>query len=208
MPLKNYLTALARFVGNLGRPSRRANRRLLRERGETVESFVIRDARADEIQALAALHVATWNQTYPRVTSPPAVALREHQWREQFRVTDGRWFCLVVENSKGKLVGFAKGIRPQAGEGSEHEGELNKIYLLRDYQRLGLGRRLIGQVARRFLDMGVTSMVLFGVPQNPSCAFHDKLAGTRLHDEKGVFQGGYRWPDLHRLAAICRVGNE
>jgi hypothetical protein len=53
--------------------------------------------------------------------------------------------------------------------------------------------------------MGVTSMVLFGVPENPSCAFHDTLEGTRLYDEKGVFQGGYRWRDLHRLAEICTV---
>jgi L-amino acid N-acyltransferase YncA len=207
--MKNLLTALVRFIRNLGRPSAAANRRRLRARLGAVsgdprtalfESIVIRDARADEIPALAALHVRTWNQTYGRVKSPPTVALREQQWREQFQSPDHHWFCLVVENRDGELIGYAKGTWPKAGDEPANEGNLSKIYLLRDYQRLGLGRRLLGLVARRFLSHGVTSMVLFGVPQNPSCAFHDALGGTRLYDDRGVFQGGYRWPDLRRLA--------
>lgn len=201
--MKKLLTALVRFIGNLRRPSAAANRRRLRERGETLESIVIRDARVDEIPALAALHVRTWNQTYGRVKSPPTVALREHQWREQFQSADHHWFCLVVENRDAELIGYAKGTWPKEGDEPAHEGNLSKIYLLRDYQRLGLGRWLLGHVARRFLSHGVTSMVLFGVPQNPSCAFHDALGSTRLYDERGVFQGGYRWPDLRRLAERC-----
>ena len=72
--------------------------------------------------------------------------------------------------------------------------------MLNDYQRLGLGTKLIGHVARRFLTMGVNDMVLFGVPQNPSCAFHEAMGGERLYSEKGTFDGGYRWRDLKKLA--------
>jgi len=43
----------------------------------------------------------------------------------------------------------------------------------REYQRQGLGRRLVGHVARRFLGQGIGSMVLFGEARNPSCAFWD-----------------------------------
>jgi len=65
-------------------------------------------------------------------------------------VTDGSWFCFVVENRKGELVGFAKGKTYNHSDLPDFSGELNKIYLLREYQRLGLGRRLVGCVARRF----------------------------------------------------------
>ncbi len=63
------------------------------------------------------------------------------------------------------LVGFAKGTR---SDHPEYGGELNKIYLLREYQGMGLGRRLIGHVAGRFLSQGITSMWLIGDARNPS----------------------------------------
>src|SRR5262249_25941033 len=94
---------------------------------------------------------------------------------------------------------------PSSTDSSDVSGVLSKIYLLREYQRLGLGRRLVGHVARRFLSQGVHTMVLFGIPQNPSCAFHEVLGGERLFTENGEFHGGYRWPDLQRLASICPV---
>ena len=82
-------------------------------------------------------------------------------------------------------------------------GELNKIYLLRQYHRLGLGRRLIGHVARRFLSRGMTSMLLFGDAKNPSNQFYEHLAGEKLIAPNGEFHGGYGWRDLQRLAEIC-----
>ena len=133
----------------------------------------------------------------------PTYQLRERQWREQFEKADGSWFCFVVESHDGQLVGFAKGRKRGPEESAEYSGELNKIYLLREYQRLGIGRRLVGHVVRRFLSEGVGSMVLFGIPQNPACAFHEALGGERLYAANGEFHGAYGWRDLRNVAAIC-----
>jgi L-amino acid N-acyltransferase YncA len=204
--LKNFVSALFRFANGWRRPTKAANERALCSRGETLESFAIREAVPEDLPALAALHVRTWADTYPDVKQPPSFALRERQWREQFQVTDGSWFCFVVANQKDELIGFAKGTMPSSADSSDGSGQLSKIYLLREYQRLGLGRRLVGYVARRFLSKGIHSMVLFGTPQNPSCAFHEALGGERMFAENGEFHGGYRWPDLKRLASICPTG--
>ena len=75
-----------------------------------------------------------------------------------------------------------------------------RYYLLKDYQRLGLGRKLFQRVVQKFLKMGVNSMVLFGIPQNPSCSFHEAMGGKRLYSETGNFDGGYRWSDLKKIA--------
>ena len=203
--MKNLVNAIVRFLFGLRRPSRATNIRMLRERGETLDSFTVREARAEDIPALAALHAKAWSQTYWNIKNPPSAQLREHQWREQFKVTDGSWFCFVVENRRGELVGFAKGRSYASSELPGYSGELSKIYLLRDYQRLGFGRRLVGHVARRFVSQGINTMVLFGVPQNPSCAFHDALGGDRLIAKNGEFHGGYGWRDLRKLASICPV---
>lgn len=193
-----------RFLHGLRRPSKATNTRRLRERGETIDSFVIRDVTRGDIPALATLHVKTWSDTYPSMR-PPTYQIRERQWREQFERTDGSWFCFVVENRSGELVGFAKGNTYASDDLPGYSGELNKIYLLREYQRLGIGRKLAGHIARRFLSQGISTMVLFGIPQNPSCAFHEALGGERLYAANGEFHGAYGWRDLQKLAAICPI---
>ncbi len=103
------------------------------------------------------------------------------------------------------MVGFAKGKVYNHNDLPEFVGELNKIYLLRDYQRVGLGRKLLWNVARRFLSMGINNMDLFGIPQNPSCYFHEAMGGERLNAKNQEFQGGYCWRNLEQLASICEI---
>ena len=200
-PIKGLVNSLLRTVTSLERPSPTTNAERLARRGETVESLVIRDAVPADIPALAQLHVTTWNATYAALLmNGPSVALREQQWREAFAKDDGRWFCFVVENAKGELVGFAKGER---SDNPQYAGELSKIYLLSEYQRLGIGRRLICHVARRFLSQGITSMWLFGDARNPSVNAWLALGAVKTDDDPG--NGNYGWRDLHRLAEICPV---
>lgn len=188
---------------DIPRPSKAANIRCLRKRNEDVTLFIIREVTAEDIPALAVLHVKTWSQTYWTVPNPPTYKIREWQWREQFKVTDGSWFCYVIENSKGELIGFAKGKMYSGKDLPEFSGEINKIYLLREYQRLGLGKKLLCKVAEKFLSMGINNMVLFGEPENPSCHFHEAMGGEKLYSREGKFHGGYCWRELQTLAAIC-----
>ena len=197
--MKNVIDSIRRFMNGLRRPSKQMNLRKLHERGETLDSFIFRDATQADIAALGKLHAITWAQTYN--AKIPNIQLRQYQWRKAFdEENDGSWFCILVVNKENELVGFAKGKIYKEHDSSGLRGDLNKIYLLNDYQRMGLGTQLIGHVARRFLSMGINDMVLFGVPQNPSCAFHEAMSGERLYSEKGTFDCGYRWGDLNKLA--------
>ena len=169
---------------------------------ETRLSFTVREPIAADLPALIRLHVETWNATYPNVRLKPTYEIREYQWRKAFGLTDGSWFCFLIERQDGQIVGFTTGNRY---EDLEFPGQLNKIYLLREYQRMGLGRRLVGHLARRFLSQGIYSMILFAEPENPSCAFYEALGAERLLDDAGNFHGGYAWRDLRGLVAICPV---
>jgi ribosomal protein S18 acetylase RimI-like enzyme len=180
------------------RRSKAENLRGLAERGESLESFIFRDAVAADIPKLAALHVETWAATYPEVRRPPTVAIREWQWREAFAKDDGSWFCIVIERPDHELIGFAKGVRHEG-----HRGDLNKIYLRWKYHRLGLGRKLVGEVARRFVKKGMTTMTLTADAANPSCAFYEAIGGEVQRDDKGRLQPGtYIWRDLPGLAEL------
>jgi ribosomal protein S18 acetylase RimI-like enzyme len=195
--------ALRRFALGLQRPTKSGNARRLTARGETIESFTFRDATIADAAAVARLHVTTFNQTHLEARGTgPTVALRESQWRETLSKGDEHDFCIVIERADGELVGFARGT---PSDDSEYPAQLNKIYLLRDYQRLGLGRCLVGHVVRRFLRQGLSSMQLFSEAYNPSVRFYDALGGERWLSETGEFHGGFRWRDLRQLAAICPV---
>jgi hypothetical protein len=131
--LKNFQNAVVRFVAGLRRPTKAVNQRGLLARGEHMESFTLREVVPEDLSALAMLHVKTWADTYPNVKQPPSYELREQQWREQFQVADGSWFCFVVVNLKGELIGFAKGTMPSTTDPTDVSGQLSKIYLLREY---------------------------------------------------------------------------
>ena len=164
--------------------------------GNELGVVAIREARREDIPALAHLHVATFEETHGRLGAP-AYELRERQWRAAFD-GDASWFCYVAEDARGDLVAFAKGTLHDGGVPG-FAGELNKIYVLRRYHRQGIGRRLIAHVARRFLDQGVGSMLLFGDARSPSNGFYERLGAERLLSAEGEFHGGYGWRDLHGL---------
>jgi len=83
MTIRDTLKAVGfrtiRRVLALRRPSGRANTRALRAAQESLEALTLRDAVTSDIPALAALHVATWNDTYAPLMTGPAMAGRVHQ---------------------------------------------------------------------------------------------------------------------------------
>jgi len=155
-------------------------------------SFTLRKAGATDIPDLAALHVVTWAATYPHVENPPTFAIREWQWQEQFKKNDKNWFCLVIENEQGEMIGFSRGIKEGNG------GDLNKLYLLKHYHGLGLGKWLLHETVHQLISMDVDHIWVMAEPNNPTCAFYEKMGGIRKTDTKpGV--AVYVWRDFSQF---------
>ncbi len=197
--LKAYGFRTIRGALTLRRPTARDNASGLFARQESLADFTIRDARVDDISDLAELHVRAWDDAYAPLLTGPSVEIREMQWRQAFE-KPGDWFGLVLTRPGGDLVGFAKGIFRR-----DHEipGELNKLFLARDYQRVGLGRRLVREVARRFRGAGVTAMAAYVDPRNPSCGFFERIGGRWLIEPDGQTNfSWYVWQDLTALDGL------
>lgn len=58
-------------------------------------------------------------------------------------------------------------------------------------------------VARRFLEQGMSSIVLFGEATSPSNGFYEAFGAERLYAPNGEFHGGYGWRDVETLLALC-----
>jgi ribosomal protein S18 acetylase RimI-like enzyme len=192
--LKPKIEEFKRGINARTRPTSEENRRKLAERGESLDSIIFRDATAADIPALAELHVTTWNATY-NTTNGPTIATRTWQWNQVFAKDDRRDFVLVLQDRGGRLIGFTWG---KPGDG-EFEGQLSKIYLRWEYHGLGLGRRMMEETARRFLDRGIHSFILFAELSNPTLGFYDRMGGERLLDDRGRFGGAYGWRDVRTL---------
>ena len=192
--LKRGMAAVMRWTRERCRPTGEENARRLRERGESLDSIIIRDAVAADIPALAELQVTTWNATY-NTTRGPTVATRTGQWKQVFAKDERRDFVLVLEDRNGRLIGFTSG-RPHEGE---FDGELSKIYLRWEYHGLGLGRRMMAETARRFLERGIHSFLLFAELTNPTLGFCEHMGGERLLEDRGQFHGAYGWRDVRTL---------
>ncbi len=192
--LKSSIANLKRRINARSRPTGEDNARSLRARGESLDSIIVRDAVATDIPALAELHVTTWNATY-NTTRGPTIATRTGQWNQVFAKEDRRDFVLVLEDRSGRLIGFAWG-KPDEGQ---FEGQLSKIYLRWEYHGLGLGRRMMEEVARRFLKRGIHSFILFAELSNPTLGFYDRMGGERMLDDRGQFGGAFAWRDVNTL---------
>jgi GNAT superfamily N-acetyltransferase len=162
------------------------------------EAVTLRDLQRSDIYALAQLHVDTFRETHG---GGPGAELRAHQWRT--KLDGGKLvFCVLLEGEKGDLIGFASGERNEAAP-AEFEGLLDKIYVLREYHRSGLGRRLLCASAACFLAAGIRSMLLFGDARSPFNQFYEVMAGERLLSDRGEFHGSYGWRNLEQLVEKC-----
>jgi GNAT superfamily N-acetyltransferase len=192
--LKPLLAGVARSFNARSRPTGTQNARALRERGESLDSIIMREAVASDIPALSELHVTTWNATY-NTTRGPSIATRTWQWERVFAKPNRRDFVTVLEDRSGRLIGFIWGI-PDDGE---FDGQLSKIYLRWEYHGLGLGQRMMREAARQFLARGMRSFILFAELTNPTIGFYDRMGGERLLSDRGQFDGAYAWRDVRTL---------
>ena len=136
----------------------------------------------------------------------------ERRWRDIIAAGDG---CVFVAESARVIFGFASGQRRRRFSRGlkEYEGELKTVYVLPSGQRTGVGRRLVGTVARHFTERGVDSMLLWVFADNqPARGFYKSLGGV-LVAEDGFELGGawllevaYGWKDLDVLLARSAGG--
>jgi len=166
----------------------------------------IRPATPADASAVARTHVDSWRTTYQGLVSEKAFAKRTYQERETVwtRVlADPTQFVFVAE-TEGQIVGFSNGGRIR-GAVPGYSGELYSMYILKEYQRIGLGRALTRSIAEKLAEAGLTSMLIWVLRDNPSRRFYEAIGGTLVGSRPIDLEGrileevSYGWPDLRVL---------
>ena len=73
-------------------------------------------------------------------------------------------------------VGFVSGSLVRTND--LFEGEIFSIYILKEFQRKGIGKLLIKAMVSNFIESNVSSMILWTLQDNPSRFFYKHLGGN------------------------------
>ncbi|HUA99505.1 MAG TPA: GNAT family N-acetyltransferase [Terracidiphilus sp.] len=178
--------------------------------------FTIRSAALEDAHAVARVQVESWRTTYPGIVplaflASLSVEASAQRWREQ--LSSGNNPIFVAEDM-GHPFGFASG-GPLRSPIPGYDGELYAIYLLRDSQRHGAGRRLVETIAGALRTRGFHGMAGWVLARNPAVGFYKALGGVQIARQPIAIGGAeleelaFGWPDLDLcLGAGPRLSRE
>lgn len=163
----------------------------------------IREAVCNDAGGIAQVQVDSWRSSYRGIVPAGYLAQLSYEQREKHWVgilgdAGSPIFAYVAENAVGQIVGFAAGGPERTGQ-SIYKGELYSIYLLEEYQKLGVGQQLFTCIKRR-LYKSFGSMLLWVLTENVQARkFYEKMGGELVQTQKFEIGGaileetGYGW---------------
>ena len=126
--------------------------------------IVIRRPTLDDAAGTARVHALSWKSAYRGIVPDEFLdAIDVEEWAERHRrnmAEDPEDFVPLVAEMDGEIVGWALG-GPSRDPTLDYAAELFTLYLLPDYTRQGIGRRLVEAEAEALVSLGFESMVLW-----------------------------------------------
>lgn len=174
-------------------------------------AITIRAATLADVRGIARVHVDSWRSTYRGMLADEYIDSITYESREQL------WARIIESNGGNRqgflfaacdgeeIVGFVSGGRSR-GNDAGFEGEVTGLYILEQYQKMGIGRRLMDTAVNWLLNAGMTSMVVWVLNKNENAvSFYEHLGGKPIGTQQRNIGDklctivGYRWECLGNL---------
>lgn len=155
----------------------------------------IRKAKFSDSEQIALIHINCWRTSYRNIV-PDEVLDKKlslersmKNWENTLKHYSDLIF-LVVENDSGKVIGFCSGGKNREIEKTpQFAGELMAIYILKQYQKKGIGRKLVREFVNELLKKDIDNMIIWALQKSKYKKFYEKLGGQYV-DEKNIEIGG------------------
>jgi ribosomal protein S18 acetylase RimI-like enzyme len=140
----------------------------------------IRKAELKDAAAIADVHQDAWRGAYSGIIPYRTLAKMINRrgpdwWANAIR----RAATVLVVEIGGKLAGYATIGKNRARELSQ-QGEIYELYLLPEYQGIGLGSRLFKAARARLADHGLKGMVVWALEEYTGAVSFYEGAGVRV----------------------------
>lgn len=168
----------------------------------TTLSIEVRRADPQDARAIAAVHRAAWIASYAgMIPHRPLVQMierrREDWWH---RATRGPSTVLVLEVA-GKIAGYAT-IGANRVKALKQQGEIYELYLLPEYQGIGLGSYLFRECRAILRALNMTGLVVWCLEDNDNAVtFYRAMGGMDVAEgmenfgETSLRKLGFVWRD-------------
>ncbi len=150
-------------------------------------NYVIRDEKISDLRDVNHIVTISWNETYKGLV--PDDFLNNLYNNEEERIKRniqefGKDKELVLE-VEGKIVGFVR-----YGVANDKElvncGEVIALYVLKDYQKYGYGKKLVFAAFKRLKELGFDKVIIACLKGNRANEFYQHIGGKYYKD--GLFE--------------------
>jgi ribosomal protein S18 acetylase RimI-like enzyme len=167
--------------------------------------MIIREASRQDLFSIAKVQVDSNRTTYRGIMPEDylnnlSYESKAKSWEERLFIEDNKEFMYVAEVDNANIIGFASAGLVKTNE--LFDREINSIYILKEFQRQGIGRLLIKAIITEFIKNNVRSMIIWTLQDNPSRYFYQYLGG-KIVDKRKIQRGGkeliqiaYGWDDI------------
>ena len=167
--------------------------------------MIIREANKNDLSSIGKVQVDSNRSTYIEIMPEKylnnlSYESKASEWDEKLFNVNSKQFMYVAENDDANIVGFASGSLVRTND--LFEREIYSIYILKEFQRKGIGQLLIKAIITKFIECNVSSMLLWTLKDNPSQSFYKHLGG-KIVDKRLINRGGkelqqiaYAWEDI------------
>ncbi|MUK88769.1 GNAT family N-acetyltransferase [Ornithinibacillus sp. L9] len=175
--------------------------------------FTIRKGNFEDAEQIADVHVSSWKSTYQELLDEKDLSNityenRKTLWETILKIQkQDQCVYIIKQNEDDKIIGFISG-GPERTKNFNYDGEIYSIYLLDEYQKKGLGARLLKVFAERMKVLGYRSILVWVLTQNPSSRFYERYQAKPIGTEKvtigqGTYQEtAYGWGNIDDLLKL------
>ena len=156
---------------------------------------------------MSAIYVQTWRDTYLSVIPYDylhSMSVTQHEQSFVNELKNKHTIGFVAED-RGRAVGFVTGGYERHGD-KVYGGEIYTLYVLKNFQRQGIGTELVSSLAAQFNRLAIYSMLVRVLKLNPYRRFYKKRNGIFLKSEHQPFETEvldvevYGWLDTSLIA--------
>ncbi|WLR55952.1 GNAT family N-acetyltransferase [Mesobacillus subterraneus] len=169
----------------------------------------IRKATIEDASGIAKVHVRSWQETYQGIVSQDyldslKVDDRKPLWKKSLSESADTSPVFVAVNSEGEIVGFASFGKERSGN-FDADGELYAIYILKEYQGMKLGMKLLLAGLEDLLKQDYEAMLVWVLADNESRKFYESLQPQKAGEEvvniagKKYLEVAYIWKNIKML---------